>query len=94
MYFILHGKSTQFEGLYFNAMPTSRERKSRKGAADTKSKDGHKNIINTSQNSSIISNKYSHHHHKDFNKKLALVFRLGYIQQLRKCAKKVMKVSG
>ena len=42
----------------------------------------------TDKNNSIISNKYR----KD--RRLSLLFRLKYVQQLRKCAAKMFKVTG
>ena len=86
MYFVLHGKNTQLEGIYFDDMMPGKAKTQKTNVSDRDSK--------SENNSSIISNKYGHHRHNKEHRKLALVFRLQYIQRLRKCAKKVMKMTG
>ena len=100
MYVVLQGQASQSDGIYFGVMPATKARREQEDQRKTgnsihKSKSNN-NINNNNNNNnidiSIISNR--HHSSQKEHKKLALLFRLQYVQKLRKCVKKVVKMTG
>ena len=98
---MLQGQASQSDGIYFGVMLATKARREQKvqrktGNSIHKSKSNN-NINNNNNNNnnidiSIISNR--HHSSQKEHKKLALLFRLQYVQKLRKCVKKVVKMTG